>query len=102
MGQKLNDLDMALYRLVDEILHYKWDPIGVSDLPEARDEYHTYLPVVFSMLKQNKNSEEIANYLTETQSDRMGLSKSPQMSSANLQIAGLLINTRDFLNQKDS
>jgi hypothetical protein len=36
--------DKELYRRIDEVVHYLWDPIGVSDVPEARDEYHSYLP----------------------------------------------------------
>ena len=50
MGQKLPPDQMELYRRVDEVLHYLWDPIGVAGAPEARDEYYSYLPHVFSLL----------------------------------------------------
>lgn len=40
MGHKLSQADMDLYRAVDEVLHFIWDPIGVRGFPEARDEYH--------------------------------------------------------------
>jgi hypothetical protein len=36
-----------LYRRTDEVLHYIWDPIGVAGVPEARDEYDSYLPHAF-------------------------------------------------------
>ena len=50
MGQKLVPNDLALYRGTDEVLHYIWDPIGVAGCPYARDEYHGYLPRVYSLL----------------------------------------------------
>ena len=50
MGKKLDPQQMELYRATDEVLHYIWDPIGVSDAPNARDEYSSYLPQVFKML----------------------------------------------------
>lgn len=73
MGKKPPPVDEELYRRVDEVLHYIWDPIGVSDAPMARDEYYSYLPQVFSLLKANANSEQIANYLFEVSTNRMGL-----------------------------
>lgn len=55
--------DLALYRAVDEVLHYIWDPIGVSGVPEARDEYQGYLPQVFKLVRERQSEETIANYL---------------------------------------
>lgn len=40
MGQKLSAPHLALYRAVDEVLHYVWDLIGASAFPQARNEYH--------------------------------------------------------------
>ncbi len=54
--RKLSDRENELYQRVDEVLHYLWDPIGVSDVPGARDEYHSYVPQVFSLLKQRKEN----------------------------------------------
>jgi hypothetical protein len=73
MGQKLSSNQMELYRRVDEVLHYIWDPIGVSGVPEARDEYHRYLPQVFSMLVRDAPSVEIINFLVATATETMGL-----------------------------
>ena len=47
MGTKLEPHDEELYRRVDEVLHYIWDPIGVAGAPMARDEYYAYLPQIF-------------------------------------------------------
>ncbi len=73
MGQKLSHQDAELYRRVDEVLHYIWDPIGICDEPHARDEYRTYLPRVFSMLKSSKDSKAISDYLVEIAHEEMGL-----------------------------
>lgn len=68
---------MALHRAIDEVLHYVWDPIGVNSIPQARDEYHEYLPQVFSMLRDGANESAIAAYLTSLTTERMGLSPRP-------------------------
>ncbi len=31
MGSKMTDPDLTLYQMVDEILYYLWDPIGVAN-----------------------------------------------------------------------
>jgi hypothetical protein len=36
MGKKLTPNQMELYKRIDEILFYKWDPIGISDSDWAR------------------------------------------------------------------
>jgi hypothetical protein len=40
MGRKLTDTELELYRRVDEVLYYVWEPIGVASSPAA----HGYLP----------------------------------------------------------
>jgi len=90
MSRKLSPSEVKLYRRVDEVLHYKWDPIGVSGMPEARDEYHGYLPQVFGMLNESKGELEIAAYLVQVESDRMGLDPKPEAAR---EIARLLIES---------
>jgi len=94
MGSKLPPQEMKLYRQTDEILHYMWDPIGVAGMAQARDEYHSYLPQVFQLVLKNKSKEEIAQYLTGIEEDRMGMS--PNMSKA-LEVAEVLLNTREAI-----
>lgn len=43
--------DTDLLRVVDEVLHYIWDPIGVAGVPEARDEYDIYTGRIFTLLR---------------------------------------------------
>lgn len=51
----------------------KWDPIGVSDVPEAADEYDSYIDGVWSLLKSAASDDVIAEYLRKIETERMGL-----------------------------
>jgi len=73
MGKKLSPNQMKLYSFIDEILFKEWDPIGVSDIPEARDEYYGYLPQVFSKVINGESAKDIAKYLREIEVSSMGL-----------------------------
>ncbi len=74
MGKKLSPEQMELYRATDEVLHYIWDPIGISESPHARDEYWSYLPQVFKILENDDPDEKIIEYLVNVETERMGLS----------------------------
>jgi len=76
MGHRLEPYQNELYRRVDEVPSYLWDPIGVAGIPEARDEYHGYLPHVFSMLANGTEEGAIADYLNEVAGDRMNMTVS--------------------------
>ncbi len=73
MGRKLPAEELKLYERCDEVLHYIWDPIGIAGAPGARDEYYSYLPHVFKLLRDGAGDEQIANYLVSIETDRMGL-----------------------------
>lgn len=60
--KEISESDPELLKRVDDVLHYVWDPIGVSDFPEARDEYSSYAGVVFSKLKSGEHQSEIEQY----------------------------------------
>ena len=72
MGQKLPPEQLALYNRLDEILWNDWDPIGVSGIEEARDEYYGYLPGLFQMVLEDAPSSRIAAYLHRVASEEMG------------------------------
>ena len=40
-----------------------WDPIGVSDVPEAADEYDMYIGDICGLLKRHATAAEITRYL---------------------------------------
>jgi hypothetical protein len=54
---------------VDEILYYVWDPLYVSDEPDAREQYSSYVPIIVSMVKSKQNEEQIAEYLEKIEQE---------------------------------
>ena len=89
MGRKLADAELELYRRVDEVLYYVWDPVGVATSPAARDKYQGYLPKVFAMLQEGMDALPIAAYLDDVATDRMGLDANPGHSR---RVAELLLD----------
>ena len=67
------DKDKKLYQHVDEVVHYIWDPIGVCDEPDARDEYESYLPQIFSQIIKSSKKIETVEILTRITKDDIGL-----------------------------
>jgi hypothetical protein len=51
----------------------EWDPIGVRDVPEAQDEYDSYLGQIGARLRQGSDAEGIASYLDWAEFEHMGL-----------------------------
>ena len=94
MSNKLRASEKELYRKVDEILFYLWDPIGVCDIPMARDEYQSYLPQVFKLLISDSKEHEVSSYLFKLEIDSMGMSANNEKA---LEVARLLIETKEAL-----
>ena len=94
MNNKLSTSEKGLYRRVDEILFYLWDPIGVCDIPMARDEYHSYLPQVFNLLLNDSKEHEVSAYLIKVETGSMGM---PANDKKALEVARLLIETKEAL-----
>jgi hypothetical protein len=91
MEKSLSEKDRALYTFVDEIIFYHWDPVGVSDSPEARDEYRTYLPQIFLLLRNGATQDAICGLLARFQTDNMGM---PLDEQKNAYVASMLISAR--------
>ena len=67
-----NEIDINLYRSIAEALHYKWDPIGISDIPRSIGEYDSYVPELYELICKNTNEEVIFDYLWEIEVQHMG------------------------------
>ncbi len=81
---KLKELNQR----IDEVLYYKWDPIGVSDEPCARAEYSSYTMTILKyVLKEDLN--QIANQLSKIETDSMGINSDKEK---NLKIAQKLLD----------
>lgn len=98
MGHKLSPKELALYRAVDEVLHYVWDPIGVAGAPRARDEYFSYLPTVYGMVRDGRDSESIAHYLSEVCNNAIGL---PANTEHDLKVSRMLVEWREAIGERD-
>ncbi|HEX8211597.1 MAG TPA: hypothetical protein VF584_15600 [Longimicrobium sp.] len=66
--------DQALTAQVDSVLWEVWDPIGVNDAPEARDEYTSYAPNVAQLLRSGASDAEIERHLASIILENMGMS----------------------------
>jgi len=74
-------LKLARIREVEAIrqvlLHY-WDPIGIADVPEAADEYDSYIAGVHGLLASGADEQRLAAHLAAIQTEAMGLPQTPE------------------------
>src|SRR5258708_1832650 len=60
---------------IRDVLMHKWDPIGVSGIFEAADEYDSYIGRIYWMLLDERtNHHRIANHLLGLATNSMGFS----------------------------
>lgn len=69
---------LKLYKSIDEILWIDWDPIGVNKFG-VRDEYYGYLPQVYQLKINGSSKVEIAKYLYEMVTERMGMESTMEL-----------------------
>lgn len=69
----LSAQDKEFLRRIDEVLHYVWDPIGVAGVPQARDEYESYVPQVFRLLKGTADGKDVVEYLYRLSTEQIGM-----------------------------
>jgi hypothetical protein len=55
------------------ILLRDWDPIGVRDVPEAQDEYDSYVGQIYAMLFRRVPAQELVDFLWWVETEHMGL-----------------------------
>jgi hypothetical protein len=48
---------------IGRVLLRDWDPIGVKDVPEAQDEYDSYIGGVYRLLANGASAVQIAEHL---------------------------------------
>jgi len=58
---------------IRQVLLHDWDPIGVGEHSGASDEYDQYITPIYWMLMKTRSEDEIAKYLRNTKTKRMGL-----------------------------
>jgi hypothetical protein len=77
---------------IRQILLKEWDPIGVADVPEAQDEYDSYVGKIYGMLIRHEPRPRLVDHLWWIETDYMGLSGNWQHTEA---IADQLLRLRD-------
>jgi hypothetical protein len=64
---------LEIMEQIRQVLLHDWDPIGVSDVPEAQDEYDSYIGGVYRLLASGARPKAIAQHLATIQGDTIGL-----------------------------
>jgi len=80
------------------ILMAEWDPIGVNDVPEAADEYDSYIGGLYELLVQRASEEKICAYQRHIEIDRMEMvnsSREPLLPDSNRNRAAASLNNLD-------
>ena len=82
------------------VLLTEWDPIGVSQYPEAQDEYDSYVPGVYSLLAGPVlDRGSLFFHLWQIETERMGLSETPASRQHTYAIVNRLLQLRDKMEQ---
>jgi hypothetical protein len=68
-----DDRNQELHEAVNLILWENWDPIGVNDIPVARDEYRGYVPSVVRLLQDGADETKLSEHLHSLERPRMGI-----------------------------
>lgn len=77
-----------------QILHWKWDPIGVADeFPYAADEYHSYALPVVSALIEGQSADAIAEMFGNIEHEWMGLGEGPLSGVRDDRLRDLAVGT---------
>ena len=96
MGHKLPPKQLALYKFIDELLITEWDPCGANGVPEARDEYDSYIPQIFRLAMDGSSPEKIAKHLLLIENEQMGGSDKGSTKVC-LNVANKIVNKKKEL-----
>jgi len=88
---------------VREIFWLEWDPIGVNECENAKDEYDRYADRSYVMLMdEGRSAPEIADYLYYISSEHMGLGPSEPLRVLAAKIAERLMTIRPELEKESN
>jgi hypothetical protein len=86
----LTSEEREIYKAINDILYYDWDPIGITNLaPE--NEYQTYTSQIFSLFIHGADVDVIADKLHDIETSIIGVSGSFNHCK---KIAGKIVNLR--------
>ena len=76
------------FPVIQEVLANDWDPIGISSLPNAIDEYDSYIPTLYRLLREDADADKISKHLEQLETVSMGFAA---VCGRSQQVAELLI-----------
>ena len=71
-----------LFRRIDEVLYYVWDPMDVRDIPLARDEYRAWAPEIYTLVTSDLNADQLSTCLDEVARIWLGVESTPRSREA--------------------
>ena len=74
MNQHQNDRGRRIQDEIRGILLRDWDPLGINDVPEAQDEYDSYVGGVYRLLASGASESELVEHFGQIETKQMGLS----------------------------
>jgi hypothetical protein len=80
------------HRGIRRVLLHDWDPIGVADVPQAQDEYDSYVPELYSLLIRREPRHKLVDFLWWAETEHMGLCGNRRRTE---QVADRLLNIVD-------
>ncbi|MBL8864808.1 MAG: hypothetical protein KF873_18315 [Gemmataceae bacterium] len=63
----------TLQAAIREVLLKEWDPIGVADIPEAADEYDSYIGEIQAILIRREPAYKLVDFLWWAETEHMTL-----------------------------
>ncbi len=78
MTTNYRDRARIYHEAIRRILLKEWDPIGVSEINEAQDEYDSYVGAIYKMLIARKPKNELFDYLWWLETEHMGVTGNRQ------------------------
>ncbi len=64
-----------IQQTIRQVLMQDWDAIGVAGVPQAQDEYDSYVGPVYRLLASGASDSELIDYLYRTETETMGLTR---------------------------
>lgn len=74
MIQHRDDRARQIQEDIRDVLLREWDPIGIVDVPEAQDEYDSYVGGVYRLLASGASQDQLVEHLRQIEIAQMGLS----------------------------
>jgi hypothetical protein len=86
-----NDIKAFFVEAIRRAMLEQWDPIGVINIAEARDEYDDYVFDLYKRLVDGGSKSEVFDYLWSLETQHMGLSGNRDVTDS---FSGYLIDLR--------